>query len=293
MSLEGRRDCAVAALAPPFDPAGCIRGDVISAHQVTIFGDRARQRDGHCVHCIQRRVLVGLREDRAERPAGPRGEARCTESVVRACEPADDVARVASAVGAREQTPLPVSRERTPRWSSLMLMCSALALERRVLVGLLEDRAERPAGPERPDARSPWFASATVRTTWRVSRLPSARRSRRRCPCRVSARCLGRDVATVAFAVGAMWRRRCPCRVSARLGGRAQKKKRAGSGERPVRGSEALSVCVLRTTRLSGGLSGLSGGSCRRSARSSSRGRARRRCQSPRRAPRRPCRCSR
>ena len=118
---------------------------MISDHEVELLGDRARQRDGHCVHCIQRRVLVphegdvvvarrvgriegrvliierrvlvGLREDRAERPAGPRGEARCTESVVRVCDAADDVARVASAVGATEHTPLPVSRERTPRRS--------------------------------------------------------------------------------------------------------------------------------------------------------------------------------
>ena len=39
------------------------------------------------------------------------------ESVVRVCDGADDVASVASAVGATEQTPLPVSRERTPRRS--------------------------------------------------------------------------------------------------------------------------------------------------------------------------------
>ena len=90
---------------------------MISDHEVELLGDRARQRDGHCVHCIQRRVLVGLLEDRAKGPAGPRGEARCTESVVRVCDGADDVASVASAVGATEQTPLPVSRERTPRRS--------------------------------------------------------------------------------------------------------------------------------------------------------------------------------
>jgi hypothetical protein len=181
MSLEGRRDCAVAALAPPFDPAGCIRGDVISAHQVTIFGDRARQRDGHCVHCIQRRVLVGLREDRAERPAGPRGEARCTESVVRACEPADDVARVASAVGAREQTPLPVSRERTPRWSSLMLMCSA-----RHRASCARGPARRSRGaPGRTEGRGPMHGV-------RGSRL---RRCGRRGDCRVCRRRDGADAA--------------------------------------------------------------------------------------------------
>jgi hypothetical protein len=66
------------------------------------------------VLAIERRVLVGLHDGRAERPAGPRGGARCTESVVRVCDGADDGATVASAVGATGQTPLPVSRERTP-----------------------------------------------------------------------------------------------------------------------------------------------------------------------------------
>ena len=66
--------------------------------------------------CPRRFVVVGA-EVRAKGPAGPRGEARGAESVVRACDAAEIEARVASAVGATEQTPLPVSRERTPRWS--------------------------------------------------------------------------------------------------------------------------------------------------------------------------------
>ncbi len=70
---------------------------------------------------IERRVLVGLHDGRAERPAGPRGVARRTKPVVRACDAAAVEARVASAIGATKQTPLPVSRERTPTRSSCSL----------------------------------------------------------------------------------------------------------------------------------------------------------------------------
>ena len=62
---------------------------------------------------IERRVLVGLHDGRAERPAGPRGGTRGADSVVRARDAAAVEARVASAIGATKQTPLPVSRERT------------------------------------------------------------------------------------------------------------------------------------------------------------------------------------
>ena len=55
-------------------------------------------------------------------------------------------------------------------------------------------RARQDRG-ERHDARRLWFAPATWRTPWRVSRLPSARRSKARCPCRVSARRRGRGLA--------------------------------------------------------------------------------------------------
>ena len=46
-------DCTVVVLAPPLDPAGSIRGNVLSDHEVTMLGDRARRRDDHSVHCIE------------------------------------------------------------------------------------------------------------------------------------------------------------------------------------------------------------------------------------------------
>jgi hypothetical protein len=181
------------------DCVHCSERRVLVPHEGDVLVARRVGRTGRRVLALERRVLLGLREDRAERPAGPRGEARCTESVVRVCDAAAVEARVASAVGATERTPLPVSRERTIRWSSLMLMCSALALERRVLVGLREDRAKGPAGP-RGEAR----------------RMESVVRA-----------CDGADdVARVASAVGATGRRRCPCRVSAHLGGREARSRR-------------------------------------------------------------------
>ena len=47
------RDCSIVVLAPPLDPAGSIRANLLSDHQVTMLGDRARRRDGHSVHCIE------------------------------------------------------------------------------------------------------------------------------------------------------------------------------------------------------------------------------------------------
>ena len=46
-------DCTVVVLAPPLDPAGSIRGNVMANHVVAVLADRARRRDGHSVHCIE------------------------------------------------------------------------------------------------------------------------------------------------------------------------------------------------------------------------------------------------
>jgi hypothetical protein len=194
--------------------------------------------------------------------------------VVRVCDVANAVASVASAIGATEQAPLPVSRERATTWSRARVghltrgrgrgacRLSATArwcartsprscrehsrerdrgshavallgdrarpphtdcvhgierrvtepfahaatasrslrawLTRRVLaprIGASVARRARQDRGERRDARNWWFAHATWRTPWRVSRLPSARRCRRHCPCRVSARPRGRGFA--------------------------------------------------------------------------------------------------
>jgi DNA replication protein DnaC len=195
------------------------------------------------------------------------------EPTVRACDVANAVASVASAIGATEQAPLPVSRERTTTWSRLRAWdaadaeariglgarlhgrgartsprscrvhsrerlrasprhvagrpCSAASHRLRAWHRASRDRAIRPScdgltitacvahtsrarapnlgrasreGSGRTEGRgamreSWWFAHATWRTPWRVSRLPSARRSRRHCPCRVSARPRGRGFA--------------------------------------------------------------------------------------------------
>jgi hypothetical protein len=63
------------------------------------------------------------------------------------------------------------------------------------VVGLAEwfARRDRQVRGESPDARSLWFAYATQQGSRCVSRLPSARRGRRRCPCRVSAPRGGRE----------------------------------------------------------------------------------------------------
>jgi hypothetical protein len=284
------RDCTVVgARASPRSCRVHSRERDRGSHAVALLGDRARPPHTDCVHGIERRVTEPFAqaatasrsrarasncgERRAKGPAGPRGEARCAKLVVRACDVANAVASVASAIGATEQAPLPVSRERTTTWSRLRAWDAADAgarvgsardcmvvgartsprscrvhsrerdrgphavallgdrarpphtdcvhgierrvtepfaqaatasrsrrawLTRRVLaprIGASVARRARQDRGERRDARSWWFAHATWRTPWRVSRLPSARRSRRRCPCRVSARPRGRVLA--------------------------------------------------------------------------------------------------
>jgi hypothetical protein len=146
-------------LAPPLDPAGCIRGNVSAHHHVTLLGDRARRRDDHSVHGIERRVTEPFAqaatasrsrarasncgERRAKGPAGPRGEARCAKLVVRACDAADAVASVASAIGATVQASLPVSRERTTTWSRLRAWDAADAEARIGLGARLHGRGAR------------------------------------------------------------------------------------------------------------------------------------------------------
>jgi hypothetical protein len=90
------------------------QGDALGAGVVVCTSSHGTRR----VLVVVERRARGLRDDHAERPAGSRGVVGDADPVVRACDAVAIEARVASAFGATEQTPLPVSRERTPRWSS-------------------------------------------------------------------------------------------------------------------------------------------------------------------------------
>jgi hypothetical protein len=71
--VASAHDHAVAAPATPLGPAGRIRENVISSHEVEVLGHRARPRDDHEVHGIERRVL----EPRRERWPYARSKTRC------------------------------------------------------------------------------------------------------------------------------------------------------------------------------------------------------------------------
>ena len=178
-----------------------------------MLADRARRRDGHSVHCIE-----GCVNEPRHRAARKRvlGCVLTSRPLARRDGPRRRRGR-APALHRESRAGVTEPHHRGVRRCADE---SASYIETRVArrLGARGTRRARQDRGERPDARCLWFAPATWRTPWRISRLPSARRSRRRCPCRVSARPRGRGAPPSLDAAGVRPRERRRCPRSAGVG---------------------------------------------------------------------------
>jgi hypothetical protein len=180
---RGSTDCAVAAPAPPLGPAGGIRGDVMSNHEIELLGDRAR------APCRSLRAVHRASRDRAFCGRAFRG-GRIRERFIGFSGGPVGIKKE------RRDEPRPTSGGGRGSGSHRSIRRAWSMPDARVASSSVEwfARRARQVRGERPEARTLWFAHAMQQPSKRVSRLPSARRSRRRCPCRVSARRRGRHV---------------------------------------------------------------------------------------------------
>ena len=170
-------DCTVVLLAPPLDPAGSIRGHVLSDHEVTMLGDRARRRDA--TPCIASRVAC--RDEGRDEPP-PYIESR--ESRDRVTEPRHRAARK-RVLGC---VPTTCRYGRRPRPASRVeITCSQACAEGTRSAGRTEG-----SGTMREE-RGSRLRRGGRRGACRVCHRRDG--AMRRCPCRVSARRHGRGFA--------------------------------------------------------------------------------------------------